>query len=92
MAPSVKDHLSHILTSRTTLRDLKVNSPFPGSEDPFSTLAEDLCDLVEKESLKPDGCRARWVWAVACLNSLAGIKVGSATYLFPLSECILLTA
>ncbi|KAH9282921.1 hypothetical protein ECG_03924 [Echinococcus granulosus] len=59
---------------RATLRDLKVDLPFPGPEDLFSTLAEDLCDLVERESLKPDSCRARWVWAAACLNSLAGIK------------------
>ncbi|KAL5109912.1 hypothetical protein TcWFU_002196 [Taenia crassiceps] len=63
---------------QATLRDLKVKSPFPGSEDPFSTLTEDLCDLVEKESLKPDGCRARWVWAVACLNSLAGVNYANA--------------
>ncbi|VDM31257.1 unnamed protein product [Hydatigera taeniaeformis] len=59
---------------RATLKDLNVDSPFPGSEDLFSILTTDLCNLVEAESFEPDGCKARWVWAAACLSSLAEIK------------------
>ncbi|KAM3185797.1 hypothetical protein ACTXT7_005657 [Hymenolepis weldensis] len=45
-----------------------------GMENPFVTLVSDLCDLVEKESVDGEANKSRWIWAAACLNSLAEIQ------------------
>lgn len=47
-----------------------------GMENPLITFVSDLCDLVEKESVDGEANKSRWIWAAACLNSLAEIQVG----------------
>ena len=60
---------------------MKIGNLLPDDlEDPFATLIGDLCDLVEREMSQPDasasGNKECWIWAAACLGSLANIKVG----------------
>lgn len=47
----------------------------PGMENPLETLVSDLCNVVERESVEIDVQKGRWIWAAACLNGLAEIRV-----------------
>ncbi|VUZ49412.1 unnamed protein product [Hymenolepis diminuta] len=58
----------------TTLNNFNEVTIPTGMENPLTTLVSDLCDLVEKESVDGEANKSRWIWAAACLNSLAEIQ------------------
>ncbi|VDO00426.1 unnamed protein product [Rodentolepis nana] len=59
---------------RATLNDFSEVTAPTGMENPLMAFVDDLCDLVEKASVEVEANKSKWIWAAACLNSLAELQ------------------
>ncbi|VDD80405.1 unnamed protein product [Mesocestoides corti] len=79
-APSSSDGLQYDASwIEASLCQLGTNSSLCNTGDLFATLTTDLCDLVESESADASATN-RWIWAAACLQSLARNRYSPALH------------
>nr|CDS34665.2 hypothetical transcript [Hymenolepis microstoma] len=74
--PSAANHPLQINDTwiRTALNNFSEVTIPNGMDNPLMAFVDDLCDLVEKEAIDVETNKSKWIWAAACLNSLAELQ------------------